>query len=44
MEIAMPMPKGRPDSEPHSKSYIVVGLLQGFTLTISLFLLIGIGL
>lgn len=40
----MPMPKGRPDSKPHSKPFIIIGLLQGFTLTLSLFLLIGMGL
>jgi hypothetical protein len=40
----MPMPKGRPETPQHTKSYIVVGLAQGFVLTLSIFLLVGVGL
>jgi hypothetical protein len=40
----MPMPKGRPESAQHTKSYIIVGLAQGFLLTLTIFLMIGLGL
>jgi hypothetical protein len=40
----MQMPEGRPESKQHAKSYIVVGLAQGFLLTMSIFLLIGFGI
>ncbi len=40
----MEMPKGRPDSAQHTKSLIMVGIAQGLMLTLSLFLLIVIGL
>jgi len=38
------MPKGRPETETHAMSYIVVGLAQGFVLTLALVLLILTGL
>lgn len=34
------LPKGRPPSEPHSWSYIAVGVIQGLLLTATLFLMI----
>lgn len=40
----MPMPKGRPASEQHATSYIVIGLLQGFALTLTLVLMLMSGL
>ena len=40
----MPMPEGRPESKQHAKSIIAVGLAQGFLLTLSIFLLIGLGI
>lgn len=39
----MPMPLGRPESSQHGRSYIAVGLAQGFSLTLFLFLLLLLG-
>ena len=40
----MPMPKGRPESAQHTLPYILIGLAQGLLLTISLALLVSLGL
>ena len=42
--LANPRPQGLPESEQHSASYIALGLTQGFMLTLSLFLLLSLGL
>ena len=40
----MPMPEGRPESKPHALPYIAVGLVQGFMLTVVIFLLLMFGI
>lgn len=40
----MPMPKGRPVSKQHAAPYIMVGLAQGFSLTLLIFSLMLVGL
>ncbi len=38
-----PRPQGLPEAQQHSASYIMIGLAQGFMLTLSLFLLLALG-
>lgn len=40
----MEMPKGRPESATHTKSYVIVGIAQGLVLTLTLFLLMSMGI
>jgi hypothetical protein len=39
-----PRPEGLPETQTHSAAYVITGLTQGFMLTLSLFLLISLGL
>jgi hypothetical protein len=38
------MPKGRPVSQQHAAPYIIIGLAQGFALTLLIFSLMLVGL
>lgn len=40
----MPMPQGRPETKQHTLPYIAIGLVQGLLLTLSIFLLLMLGL
>ena len=40
----MPMPKGRPESKQHALPYIAVGLAQGLSLTLFIFVLLLVGI
>lgn len=40
----MSKPEGRPESKQHSWSYIAVGLAQGFSFTLFIFVLMWVGI
>ena len=42
--IQDPRPQGLAQTQQHSASYVMIGLAQGFTLTLSLFLLLLLGI